>query len=491
MLSFGDAAGNYFNRLGRLGNVLCSMRNYQQEQKQNLIGDDGGITEQYDEEPDLQAQVGSVWIGTVDSFGSIAGLCRTLGVTTLNRMIFRDNPRVFQNLTTSNFLASARELIRQMILAGATVRANVITGTPLGFSSYGSYGDGTICISTKRPSDGRVLENCFSEDVLFTCVADSFSGATAAGGEVFEVTGQGSQNDLFAHDWPLGSDGQDAVVVIDGNSDASGGNFLTNSGFDTWSSGLPDAFNIDAGTTGTNFDEENTLIYDGEHALRLIGDAGSTLTQLSQEFGVDTAASLEPLTQYSLNLYIRRDGIIPSAGILVIDLCDEDGVVIRDERTVQNRLEIDLTELGVLYEAQNASFRTPQIMPDRVFLRIRLTTALEAGRSVYLDKMSLGQMSQLYVQGPYFAIHAGDVPFKAGDFGICAVRNSYGAGGTVDTFQTLFARLYPEAYINNLLLPSDNAPTISDMLICEHEEIDDTAAALHGLLDFVGFPVGA
>src|SRR5207244_152833 len=164
-----------------------------------------------------------------------------------------------------------------MKVQGQTVLAMTIGSSVTGFvrnQDAETPGNGVINVSTRRPFDGLVLENSFQETVLFACQADSYSGGTAIGNESFLITGTGQEPDVFAFDWPLGSDGQVSISAINGNADNSLGNILTNSGFDKWSLALsvnaPNKWTIVVGSA--TITQENTITYDGVSALKITGN---------------------------------------------------------------------------------------------------------------------------------------------------------------------------------------------------------------------------
>ncbi len=462
MLSFGSAPGNLFNRLGKLGLIIKQAKSYQTSQQPNLIDTTNGAVAQYDGESDLQALIGSAYIGILNNVSTAGSLAKSVAVQTINRMVFRDNPQIGQTLTSLNTTASINEVIRQMKLQGATVLAMTIGATP---SSFTGTGNGVINASVRRPFDGLVLENSFAETVKFTCTDDSYGGNATAGNEPFTLTGTGAQNDFFAFNWPLGSNATTTLSAIDGNSNNTNGNLLTNSGFNAFTANIPDNWSLITGTAGTTIASENSLIYDGAAALRIIGD-GATLTNITQRFDVSTGTlgTLTPQTQYSINLFMRRDGVAPANGTLTIDLIDGTNTVINDANAVANTFNIDLTALTTTYASYTGVFRTPAILPAAQYLRLRLTgTALTTGRTVYLDKLSMGKMTQLGTSFPFFTVHSGSTPFLASDYGTVAITNSRGSGGTLSTFQTLWAQLFTSDMIGNeFLLPSSATPTISD-----------------------------
>lgn len=464
-LSFTDTTGNLFNRLGRLGKVIANAKSLQTSQETAFTSLADGIIGQFESEPDIQAIMGSSYIGLLNAIGnSSTGAMQSIARATVNRMVYRDYPQLNQNLTSINLSDSLRYVVQQMKDQVYYVLACTVAASVNAFDS-GFTGNGKAVVSVKRPLDGVTLENAFAETLTFTCIGDSYEDGETAGNETFLVRGEGNQGNFFAFDWPLGSNGSITVSCIDGDQDDSSGNLLTNSGFDAWTGGAPD--NWTEVTGGSLITQEVALSYTEGSALCITGD-GVTLPSITQLFDDDsgTIGAVEGITQYSVCLFMRRDGTPATNGTLTVDLIDQDGNVIEDEAGNDNTFDIDLTALTVNYLPYTGVFRLPYIMPTTVRIRVHCTgTALTSGRAVYLDKMSLGEMVQLYVQGPYVAIHSGSVPFRNGVYCTAEVTNSRGAAGTLNTWQVLWARLFPTAWNNELLLPSSNSPNISDLLI--------------------------
>jgi hypothetical protein len=349
---------------------------------------------------------------------------------------------------------------------GATVRACTITATPTPFTANNlKAGNGAVVTSVRRPLDGVVLENAFAENVQILCTSDSYIGGATEGNEGFTITGQGNEPNIFAFDWPLGSNANVTTNAIDGDTNQGSGNLLTS--FVDWTSNVPDGWVLDVGTAGTSLIEETSLTFGTSSAARIVGN-GSTLVRLSQEFdqsSTGTASTLAPLSQYGFNVWVRRDGTAPAAGVLAVELVDGGGTIIQDEAGNNCQFTIDLTALSTVYTPYGGAFRTPHVMPSAYSVQFRMTTALTNGRSIYLAKPSLGAMFQLGVQQIFMAVYSGSIPFEQGDFTSSATTNSRGAAGTLSTFQTLWYLLLPDAANNELLLPSSSSPTISDAMI--------------------------
>lgn len=462
MLSFSDATGNFLNRIGRLGKLVSLADAYGENLVTYFTDETDGAVGQYNDESDLQALLGSTYQSFANSPAGVGGYMQSVAAATLSRMIFRDNPIILATLNGVNTPVSLLELIRQMSVAGASVLAPTITATPGTFTGYGS---GVLVASTKRARDGAVMENSYAETLTAFCSGDSYSGTASAGNEPFTVYGIGAGS-TFAFTYPAGSGATVGINAVDGSVDGSTGNILYNSGFDAFTSNVPDLWTLAVGTAGTNVFEETTEIYGTGTSLRILGDG--TLVSLNQEFDVSTGTPLEldNRTQYAVNLWMKRDGGAAwGSGQLTVDLVDVGNTVIQDAAGNNNSASFDLTTLSTSFAAFNAVFRTPVDLPGRYFLRYRLTSAVPVGRNLYIDRTAFAETTQVYTSGPSVALFSGDVPFLTLDNVSCVVTNSRGAAGSLDTFQTLFARLFPDMMSQELLLPSSATPTVSDLLI--------------------------
>lgn len=464
MLSFANATSNYFNRLGKLGALIANIKSYQTTQQIAMVDPSLGVTAQLNTEPDIQAIMGSSYIGLLTGPESAAGTAQQIAQAVTNRMVFRDNAQFGQTLQQGNLLTSINEVIRQMYAQGATILAMSVTATP---SSFVGNGNGIVVASVRRPLDGLVLENSFAEVGVVRCTIDSNSGGAIAGNEFMQALGDGAETDLFAFDWPLGSNGSVSFNAINGDTDAGQGNILTNSSFNNWTANVPNNWNLIIGVAGTDILKESSLTYSGGGSIHFVGD-GTTLTQIRQTFNNSngTPLSLSRQTQYSANFFLRSGVSPPAAGVLTVDLVDVNLTVINDVAGNPNTFDIDLTGLNTVYTAYNGVFRTPAIMPTTMYIRLRLSTPITSGASVYIDKGSLGAMNQWYTGGPFLAVHSGSVPFLIGDQANVTVANSRGAGGTLATWQTaLYRLLAPVSIQNEILWPSSNVPNVSDNLL--------------------------
>lgn len=468
MLSFANATSNLFNRLGKCGLLISQMGINQTAQFPNMTDTAHGVVAQFNSESDIQAQIGDNYINQLNS-DTIGNLAQSIAVQTINRMVYRDNPQLNLTLQSINTLSSINEVIRQMKIAGATIQSQTVTAVPQIVSNPGpnftGIGNGIIVTSVLRPQDGLAEQNSLAETVTALCTQDSYIGGATAGNELVQFTGVGGAN-VFDFNWPLGSNATLNINAVDGSKNNSSNNIMTNSGFDTFTGNTPSNWTIQTGTAGVNFFSESTLVYGPGKAIRFLGD-GSTAVDFRQQFNAGTtgtAGKLQSLTQYSVCLFMRRDGVAAS-GILTVDLIDQNNNVIQDAAGNNNSFTIDLSTLSTNYASFTGVFRTPLVLPTQQWFRFRQTTPYTSGRSFYLDRMGMGAMSQMQQHSPFYNVHSGSNNFIQGDYAYITVTNGRGTGNTLNTFQTLLYRLFPDVVSNEIIFPYSASPSISDSLI--------------------------
>ena len=466
------AAGALFNRLGKHGLVANQGASYQSSQLTNLTNTTTGLVAQYSGESDLQALVGSTYIGVLNSVGGgFSGLLRTLAEGTFNRMVFRDQARLSQTLSQINVLDSVLEVVRQMKVQGASVRQHdSVAATAAAFTRNNSslQGLGIMTASVVRPRDGLVVQHAFAEEIECLVSTDSNVGGAVAGNETIGFSGKGIENDVWAFNWPLGSGCSGTVQAIDGSVNNGGGNKLINSGFESWVANTPANYTV---ASGASLIARETSIFYGPSgsSLRITGD-GTTLANFRQGFNGlanGTTDTLDPITQYSFNIYARSGGA-GATGQVVVDLVDGNLNVVNDEAGTANSLTINLANLTTDWQAFNFFIRTPLIMPSSYSLRFRNPAGqpVNNGGIVYLDKASLGNAVQTVSSGVYLACHSGATPFALDDRALVTTTNGRGASGTLNTFQTLVYRLlYPLMKDQEIILRYSTTPNILDSLL--------------------------
>ena len=203
--------------------------------------------------------------------------------------------------------------------------------------------------------------------------------------------------------------------------------------------------------------------------LSFIGKALEFDSDGAQLTAINCPVSLQPLTQYAVNVWMMAD-VVPAAGVVTIDLVDGiGGSVINDQQGAANSFTVTCSALTTSFVAKNGVFRTPKALPAVVYLRIRISTAVSAGSSIFFDQAAMAKMDALYDGGPEAKIFSGKTSFRKGsasgqilpDYFILTVTND-----RAGEFQEWFDRnlLMRE---KGLLLPSNaaGAETQADTLI--------------------------
>lgn len=221
---------------------------------------------------------------------------------------------------------------------------------------------------------------------------------------------------------------------------------------------------ITNGTTGGTF-TPSQVTAGSAHAF--VGKAVEFDSDGSQLTTIQVPVSLDPLKQYAFNNWMKAD-VVPAAGVITVDLVDGvGGSVIADQAGTNNSFTVTCSGLSTSHAARNGVFRTPKVLPPIVHLRIRITTAVSSGTSIFLDHASLAEMLELYPGGPSVAIFSGSTSFTQG--GGQVLGDSFTLTVTNDRageFQEWFDRNF-DMRTKGLLLPSvtDASETQADSLI--------------------------
>lgn len=190
----------------------------------------------------------------------------------------------------------------------------------------------------------------------------------------------------------------------------------------------------------------------GARCLEFVGN-GSTQTCLQAPVSVTGA------TCYGFNLWAAVD-VVPAAGVLTVDLVDgNSGTTVTDDQGNANTLAIDLTGLSTAAAPFNVAFHTPSTLPARTYLRLRLSTALSSGTSLFVDELCLTTLTELYPGGIFVAAFAGGEGQVVGDYAELQISNAM--EGQLHTILHRCLNLGGK----RLLLPTDPPGTQTDALI--------------------------
>jgi hypothetical protein len=369
-------------------------------------------------------------------------------------------------LKSKTFSVALTEVIRQMVANAQTVNATtVVLGpvTPLGTP----VGTPVIVVSVVDGT-GAVLQYLFQDVLRFVCTSDSQTGNATPGQETVTVSTQAAVTPSIAYNWPSGSGVSVALPCVDGSQSNAAGNLLMNSGFETFTTtNYPDNWVTLVGTPGTQILNGGPAnVYSGAGSLQLQGDAGGSLTALTQEFNHlvstsagagGTPAKVTPQTPYALNGWIKCSAT-PTAGVLEFSLTDGNNVTLADASGTNNLFTRSLTTVSTTWLPVSGVFRLPAVLPPIVRLKARLSTAIDSGKSVYLDRLSFTKMAQLYTGGPFAAVFSGSTNLLSSDSWTVAVTPTWGA------IQLMMERGFGMRTLA-LTLPNSTTPTIPDSLI--------------------------
>lgn len=454
---FDDNPYGLFTRIGAMGGTMSALRAFQKGDFETTVE---AILAQFDEthQPEVAAPLATGMDGGKKSIAAFQSTIKQVALSCLSKTILDDSSQ--PDSSTKTLII---ELIRQMVGATETVKACTIAAT---VASIGSpTGTGNIVVSTKR-GDGLVQENTFAEVGVVTCIADAQSGGQTAGYEQLQYKGDLAISDPLLYTWPGGSGANLSFFSVNAQEDNSQGNLLTNSGFETEvaTNGLPDNWATETGTPVTHFDLDAVTFYTGSKSFKFIGN-GATLAGIQQTFDLaaGTLGKLKPATQYALNFWAKCD-VVPAAGVLQVALVDGSGTIVADVQAVNNATTFSVPGFSTSWVAKSATFRTPNLMPSTIKLRIKQTTAISMGSILFLDQMALTEMSKLYLGGPYIAAFSGATNWLLNDKKSVTITNDRGGAADLDTFQTLMDRLFNLRTMEQLL-PSSGSPSISDTLI--------------------------
>ncbi len=359
------------------------------------------------------------------------------------------------------------ELIRQMKANSISVQKPTVTAGSQ--TAQGSPTGTAIVVVTLKNGQGLQLDYVFPETLKFACSADAQQGQATAGQEPLLVTAPAPLANTLAYNWPLGSGTLVSLNAVSGASDNSGGNLLTNSDFETFTTtNVPDNWTIAVGAATTNvLAGGSPNAYTGTNSLALLGDTPGTLTAVTQLFDTTvstqpgaggTPGTLLPATVYHINLWIKCSST-PAAGVLTFSLVDGSGSNVADDQSVANSFTKSLTSVSTSWVNVNGSFRTPTVMPTSIKLKIQLTTAITDTKLVYLDRIALAKATQLYAGGPFAVVFSGATNLIAGDTWTVAIANNYSG-----KFVAYFERTFGMRQLG-LTLPSNVSPTVSESLI--------------------------
>jgi hypothetical protein len=351
--------------------------------------------------------------------------------------------------------ASLAYLVAAMQTASATVKRNTVSATV----TYGSNTGNGVVAAGVLSNLGLPLEYVFAEILSGVISRDAQSGGAVAGQESLTFSGQTPVTNQLSYLWPAGSGATFGTTAVNAAAPNGRGtaNLLYNGNMELWTvlANIPDGFHLGVGTAGTTILQSTGQFYDGASSLSFVGTS-SEHTSVQTRFGTDFKASAAPLTQYAVNLWAKVD-VVPAAGVLSVELVDGSGTQLLDAQGNASVFTVSLPGLTTSWAAINGFLRTPRVLPSQVWLRLRLSTALSTGSTLFMDRCALCQPNSAYFGGVPIAAFSGNVNWVQGDTAFVTVANAFNG-----ILQSNFDRLFSMRN-NGLILPSTaGSPTLAD-----------------------------
>ena len=164
---------------------------------------------------------------------------------------------------------------------------------------------------------------------------------------------------------------------------------------------------------------------------------------------------------------------MPAAGVLTVDLVDGvGGTVLVDDQGTANSFTIAATGLTTSWAAQTGFFRTPATLPPVVYFRVRISTAVSSGSSVYIDEAMLFEADELYTDGLAVSVIEGPAEWEPDDRAVITTTNDW-AGLLHEWLDRVFGLRE-----SRLLFPTSGSPTINDDLALSALLAEDGASLL-------------
>jgi hypothetical protein len=400
---------------------------------------------------------------TRDSFrqspSSLTSYLQQLAQNVLTQMVNEDTPQK-GGPTVAGCMA---ELIRQMNVASASVNQPTVSAT---VASVVATGDSVVVASVIGPG-GIQRDYIFAEVINVLCTQSSIG--TSGYVDTYSVQGNPAASGPLNWDWPTqngssfnGSGASTSVSSCDAKVVSP--QLLTNP-FQTFVAipNTPDGWTYFIGVAGTDFFAAGSVAsYFGTNALQITGTGSALLDEARQPL-----TSLLPSTVYAINFWIKASGAI-AAGVIEADLYDTVGnATLTDASSTACAVSVGHGSITTSYTSVTGFVRTPAVLPNNgagIVFRIKVTTAITNGVSVYIDLPCIQPATQIYVGGPFMAIFAGKTRAALNDKYTITTANSALTDNTTLGFQKTLLQLFsPPAYA--LQFPSSGSPTIADSLI--------------------------
>lgn len=426
--------GGLFTRLGKIGLMINAVNAFRGTSGSPNVGTMIDA---------IEAQFASADQDMVDGLYRIRNSYRTAhgsalqDLRTLAQAILIDMVHDDANLPTRDLPTAMKELIRQMVANGDSIEKPTVTvASAAGGSNIGS---GQMVCSVKNPY-GVVRDYPFAEVIDLECAGDSQQGQTS-GREPFSVKGAAAESDSLSWYWPRGSGASASIQSVDATEDA-GANKLYNSDFTDFTSNTPSHWTVLVGSAGTDIFSAGSsdALGSSGSALKFTGTGGTPLSAVAQTFSDSsggTGATLKPNTVYHGGVWMKKSASL-AAGVVEFSLVDSTPTILTDDATTNLSATFAHGTIATSYGFHSFSFVTPKNLPSTYKFRVRASTALTSGESVFIDHLSFAEASLVYAGGPYTTVHSHPTKFVLGDTFTLTVANSWATALWAMMLQRMF-----------------------------------------------------
>ncbi len=283
---------------------------------------------------------------------------------------------------------------------------------------------------------GKTSELGGNETFRFKVTADSYQDGLNEGSE--EISWQGCPR---AEPHGLDDGGSGYVGTIQ-PLHASTEEFLANADFEVFTTNSPDNWDVVNGTVGTDILQENTVIAQGESALKFSG--GGSAIEIKQDISADSVIANK---MYCVSVKLRRSDVpMPSMSNVTVQF-EGTGYSAGGTEQVSQTFG-SLNTVG--FEVFSFFVVMPSIIPDDFALVLKWDGGPSSGELVYFDDLSMGPVNY------------------GGGIGVVAVRDSgtFVRGDRFEVSTTTTEGVFQEFFrrVLGAQLPSSASPTISDSL---------------------------
>jgi hypothetical protein len=347
------------------------------------------------------------------------------------------------------------KLSRDMVGSEAFNRP-VLTATVAAANARGgaNAGDGYLVASVVEPVDGAATYYARSEVVRVHCVGSSYDGTATAGSEPFLAAGE-TAVDTLDYRWPKGSGVRLNLAALAPDTT----NVLEDGPLDDWTADTNNAWTavgtygttIAAGAYSAGYTPNDT---DSKHAV-FAGD-GATILGLYQ--ALDQTV-VKANTNYAFQCWVKMSSGAGAAAFRVA-FRDGSGTVVTDNAATSQQIDTNAATLNgyTSFSRITGVLRTPKNLPATLRLDLRFSTALDNGRTMRLDQITLAEMTRFYAGGPYLAVLSGATAFARDDGFTVTVSNSLGG-------RTSYVRALDGVFdlaTQDIRLQTTTSPTILD-----------------------------